>query len=317
MVEKNKYYTLSYNLDKKLSFSDWNYDYYPAKDWKDAKVGVFTNPEIVEKWTNEKGNKCAYITGTMVETEPFDFSDPASSDIHDIIVLGDAILIKFKSNDKYYGDQNYYTKLKNGELVKVKASLYRRLPGNYDKRCQLLKDLVGHLKLEYGAISYQHFKEVCINVFAEKTLDSAQEVVLIDDFLFHIFYPGAYRDFCSDFYVKKNGKIVDAPYGSILLESNNVSKKILSLHNIEEEMAKYGISAGEDSGDVVEGVTKKERKLLTTHKLASGAVIVQLKAKTFRYELLENKRLMSKVDKGIGKWLYRLSEYNEYYTWID
>ena len=89
------------------------------------------------------------------------------------------------------------------------------------------------------------------------------------------------------------------------------------MEKILKEMDKLGISAGEDSGDAVEGVSEEERKYLTTRKLPNGGLLVMFKAETFRYELLQNENLTSKVCTKLGNWLYRMGERNEYRSLID
>jgi len=134
--------------------------------------------------------------------------------------------------------------------------------------------------------------------------------------VFYVSYPGWYRGSCDCFVMTEEGKTKSVGIYS-WLQCRKASGWEFRLSEIQEKMAKFGISAGEDSGDKIEGVTEEERKLYTTYRLPSGAVIVQWKAESFNYRLISNERLASKVDKGLGKWLYRLGEKNPFYYWYD
>ena len=316
-MDKRKYYVWTVNLNGELSVYENDVTYYADDDWKEATEGIFTNGVVTRKWKDADGNIFAKCKGTMVKTAEFDFDSPLSKEIKDVLVIGGSTLVLFQEDDPYVINPNYKARLEDGTLIPVVIDVCRRFPGDMEQRIQRFKEMARYMRKEYGEIDYEHFREICINNFAERTIDCAAEVKLLYDCLVYIFYPGYYRDGCAAFYVKPDGTTVNTEYGDILerYEKKEVCK--LTLPQIQEEMAKYGISAGEDSGDIVEGITPEERKLLTTHRLANGTVIVQLKAKTFSYELLKNKNLISKVDKGLGKWLYRLGEPNDYISWID
>lgn len=317
MKEAKKYYAVSRDLDGAPAFYMDDVKCFPEDDWvRETGEGVITDVEVMHTWEDERGRTCALVRGTVVETEEFDFDSELSDQVTDVIVLGNNVLVSLGEWEKNGYRKKYVIKLKGGETVPVQTYFYRVYPGYFDVRQQYLAKVMKYLVKVNGKISYERAHEVCINRFKEKNLDCSEWVKVVEDGMFHVFYPGAYKDSCDNFMVLKDGNLKCIIFGREL-EKDNKNAWTIRLVDIQEEMAKYGISAGEDSGDAVEGVTEEERKLLTTHRLASGAVIVQLKAETFRYEHLKNKHLMSKVDKGLGKWLYRLGEPNDFYTWID
>lgn len=312
-----KYYAMSKNAGGELFFRMDNITCYPAKDWTEAREGVLTNPVIVETWTGEREGTFARVKGTLVETEEFELTEPWVLDIDDVVVLEKNTLLRLPVVEE--GKRTYYeyrAKLKDGTVVSVETSFWNLHPGDQGKRADVFWQMLTYIRENHSITNRQRALEVCINAFTKEKLDSAKYVKVFYNSVFYVFYPGVYRNFYSSFCVKEDGTMKKVPFGNLLEECSKGGWK-MHYKEILEEMAKHGISAGEDSGDAVEGVTEEERKLFTTLRLGDNKVLVQFKAETFRYEFLEQEHLVSKVDKGIGKWLYRIGEINDYYTWFD
>lgn len=304
-------YLMTKEKSRELKFVMGDYECFADPQWREAAPGVVTDIQIIREGTYPNRKKWAVVRGTMVNTEELNYEEADWNKLADVLVIQDSII---------YVDSQYH------DYVNVVGSGLRPIHLTYQQMdlCDLEKQNLIYekiVKLEAKRCAMadtKAMKEICIRHFAELKLDCASRVCVYEDALFFVEYPGEYRDFCHMFVVEKDGTLKTS-YAPRFAEKCKLirSMRVFTLEDLLVEMDRLGISAGEDSGDQVEGVTPQERALLTTHKLSNGTVLVMFKAEEFRYDSPMHLKLADKVCCGIGFWSHRLGEENDYRYWID
>jgi len=302
----SKYYAMTQNAFGKLYFYMDQLLCYAAGEWEDAKEGVVTEPEILEQWDGDEGQKCALVRGRMVETQPIDWEHWDMFQADDIIVFSNFTLQWFIGGER----RGYWAEIVGEGLQPVEMNHKQGEDRDKKRERKIFGLLKGRLVEEHGVCSEDKCLESIIRNFTEKTLDAADCVEVYDDVVFQVSYPGWYRDWCQNYVVDSEGNskkwrlssMVDGMYRS----------RHYTIQKILKEMDRLGITAGTDSGDVVDGISEEERKYLSTKKLPNGGLLVMFKAETFSYGHLQNKKLTDLVCSDLGNWLYRMGEPNKY-----
>lgn len=308
-----KYYLMTKNANGNLYLYIRGNYCTPAPEWTDAAEGIVTELERVEQWKDKEGKKHVTVQGRMVETEEMDWT------AQDILKIIDVYPFEFCTLLEKYSDMGraFYANIKGEGLCEVSVSVDQRNSCDHERKKAMRYEVIQRVIKDYTRTGNRELKESIIRNFAEIKLDSAESVTVYGSAIFYVFYPGAYRDFCKQFVVDAEGKLINVSFDSVDKMKMLNGRYYFRTEKILEEMDELGIAVGADSGDIVEGVSEEERKYLTTKKLPNGAILVMFKAEKFSYALLENENLVSKVCTGLGKWTNRLGEENPYWGWID
>lgn len=315
MVKQEKeYFLMMKNKAEVLCFYMDKYVCYPDESWVDATEGIVTDVEIISKGQDVRSNLCAKVVGKMVETEEINWQELECMDMFDVYTIGDWTFAAFMEGRSV----KHYANIKGQGLQDVELSHYQFDLLDEAKQKVIYKKLVNEAAPKYALPDVQAALEVCIRNFAEMKLDCSSKVCVYKNAFFFVTYPGWYRDSCKVFVVLEDGSLRDtdmARFAAKVAEYNEITT--FTLESLKLTMDKLGISAGADSGHVVQDVSKEERKLLTTYPLPGGGALVMFKASEFRFNSDVHKGLQDKVASGLGFWAQRFGEENEFISWMD
>lgn len=307
----SKYYLMTKNKDDVLEVEIDGYWYSPAEDWTMAWDGIVTDIEVVEKGRNEEGKFVGTIRGRMVETEDIDLDSLNPFELYRILYLPSVMMVELYKHGKFIHVVNV-----KGEGLKPVSFRYSQTK-NYDAELEKesLYRVAKNAVKAYELPDRESMLAALIRKFEEKHIYCADSIYVYGNAIFYIGYPTHGRGYCVDYVLSEQ----DECLSWVLSNVNKLfpDEKRFFVHEIINEMDKHGIATGEDSGDVVEGVSEEERKYLSTLRLPTGDVLVMFKAETFRYDLLENENLNSKVCKNLGKWLFGKGKDNPYGSMMD
>ncbi len=304
-------YLMTKETSGNLKFVMGDYECFADPQWREARPGVVTDIHIIREGSYPNRQKWAVVRGSMVNTEELNYEEADWEKLADVLVIQDSVIYV---NSQYRSFVNTV----GGGLQSINLTYQQKELCDQEKQDRLYEKIVKLEAKRYALADTKTMKEICIRHFAELKLDCASRVCVYEDALFFVEYPGEYRDFCHMFVVKADGTL-RVSYVPRFAEKCKLirSMRVFTLEDLLVEMDRRGISAGEDSGDQVEGVTPQERALLTTHKLSNGTVLVMFKAEEFCYDSPMHLKLADKVCREIGFWAHRLGEENDFRYWID
>ena len=314
-LNKKEYFLFQLNENKELCFKEDGCYYFPAKTWTNAAEGLVSNIEVVELFKDEYDRQCAYVSGTMVPTIPFNFHSDLALKVKDLVVVGATILVQFDDSKDYY---EYYARLDVDEFVPVHMDKNHDLYATNKESLEQLHKITTYIKETQSCMSKTDAITACINHFKELELHGADEISVYDDCIFFVGYPGWYRDTCTSFYITENDKVKRTHLGVTFakaLQQNNAIK--LSGTELFSYMQRHNISAGEDSGHEIPNLPEEYRNMFVTKELKSGGIYVSLNADNFFPELLQNETIMAYVDDPIGPWMVLEGEYCSYAHFFD